>query len=1084
MQSRVCQFCFCLCAAAASLAAVMVRADEPGKPARESGRALDPAHLQPGTVIVISDNPRDALRQVDAIVLSPAEYKKLLEAAEQVRRAQGKPDRPSTCRLSGRIERRGERGVAVFSATMKFRTASPRTTVAIGLKHGKPTSADVDGRLAVFAPTSGEDGYAVSVDAPGEHELRIEMESPLISRPGETGFEIGLPGAAITVLERLELPKGVASARVAGRTTTAAELAGGTAVLLGPADRLDVQWPDERGAAASVNRLTVEAKSEVTFAEGSAVKRTRMTVKWPPGRPPRFVVAARGEAKMEFEPADSATILDQSANDGQTKWTVRPGDQAADCVVDVESRVPFTFGSVVSVGPARVEGVARQRGTITIGGASDVRLVLEPAAEAGVARRDSPDSAANETTFQYSALAGAGELLRVTPQQLAGQVDTQVQHQLSFTERGWRWQGRLEIRPIRVAVPFIDIETPGELLEFRSASPETVESATVRGNGDGERRILRIQFVESLRKPTTIALEGLFEIPATARDADLAMPRVVNAVDRGGQVTASAPAGVEVHGNVREWTGSKQGERGRALEPVNRSTNTVTAALERAPARVHLSWRAVERESAIAATVYVVLGERQSTVRHQFRVPTAAASSLRLSGPASLTGRIRGVQGTTLQPVSPGEWTLQPPVSATNETIATVIYSFPLTGSAAQRTEELPLVWLDQFADVETDVLIWSGALTNGDRRPTHAVGPWTEMAPPIVADMPAIPSMALHGSGADLPLAITIDDDSRALSQIMVERLWVQALVDQDGRQSVRIRGLLRTPSAQTLQLTLPRPATESQFQASLDGKRLSFAPGDQGDTSIRLRIDSDAARTSRVLELTYVLAPTSVGGGRFLRRIETPNWHTATPLPIARWQIGVGDDHAALFLGSAEGVENWSWERGFWESQPRWTSSSLSKWLIGDGRYGDIEGAGAGSSLTAIGKLGVPISIVLVPRSAAWLVCSLAILGFGIVVLKSRPGIRFGIVVGAMALIGILAAVHWQFVAALALYAQPGMLILALMLAGHWTLDRWRRPTVFQSVGAWSGRPTLPIASAQPEARDSQTGEDEPDLIPLKRV
>src|SRR5688572_16293328 len=49
---------------------------------RSPGRGLDPAKLPPNAVIVISDNPRDALQNVEAVVLSPEEYRKLLDAAE------------------------------------------------------------------------------------------------------------------------------------------------------------------------------------------------------------------------------------------------------------------------------------------------------------------------------------------------------------------------------------------------------------------------------------------------------------------------------------------------------------------------------------------------------------------------------------------------------------------------------------------------------------------------------------------------------------------------------------------------------------------------------------------------------------------------------------------------------------------------------------------------------------------------------------------------------------------------------------------------------------------------------------------
>src|SRR4051812_47203545 len=83
---------------------------QPRSPADEAkSRTIDPAKLPPNAVIIVSDKPADALHNVDAVVLSPDEYKKLLAAAEQAKRfaASDKPEPPSVCWLSGTIERRG-----------------------------------------------------------------------------------------------------------------------------------------------------------------------------------------------------------------------------------------------------------------------------------------------------------------------------------------------------------------------------------------------------------------------------------------------------------------------------------------------------------------------------------------------------------------------------------------------------------------------------------------------------------------------------------------------------------------------------------------------------------------------------------------------------------------------------------------------------------------------------------------------------------------------------------------------------------------------------------------------------------------
>src|SRR5271156_4762233 len=92
-------FAAVLVAVLGALAQPRLPADEPAKPAPKS-RSLDPAKLPPNAVIIVSDNPRDVLQNVDAVVLTPDEYKKLLDAAAEAKRLStpDKPESPSVCR--------------------------------------------------------------------------------------------------------------------------------------------------------------------------------------------------------------------------------------------------------------------------------------------------------------------------------------------------------------------------------------------------------------------------------------------------------------------------------------------------------------------------------------------------------------------------------------------------------------------------------------------------------------------------------------------------------------------------------------------------------------------------------------------------------------------------------------------------------------------------------------------------------------------------------------------------------------------------------------------------------------------------
>src|SRR5207237_705535 len=116
--------------------AVALRADEPPKP----GRTLDALKLPPGTVILISDNPRDAVPEVGTVVLSADEYRKLRDAAEQLQKlaAADRPEAISACRLSGKVEVRGTQEVVSLRARFLFRTTAPRAIVPVGLQKARP----------------------------------------------------------------------------------------------------------------------------------------------------------------------------------------------------------------------------------------------------------------------------------------------------------------------------------------------------------------------------------------------------------------------------------------------------------------------------------------------------------------------------------------------------------------------------------------------------------------------------------------------------------------------------------------------------------------------------------------------------------------------------------------------------------------------------------------------------------------------------------------------------------------------------------------------------------------------------------
>src|SRR5258708_29633973 len=110
------------------------RAADPPEPLKVPPRPLDSLKLPPGTIIIIASDPKDTFQKIDAVVISPEEYKRLLDADAQLKKqaAPDKPEPPSVCRLSGKAEIRGQAEVMKLRAVFEFTTSAPRAVVPLG----------------------------------------------------------------------------------------------------------------------------------------------------------------------------------------------------------------------------------------------------------------------------------------------------------------------------------------------------------------------------------------------------------------------------------------------------------------------------------------------------------------------------------------------------------------------------------------------------------------------------------------------------------------------------------------------------------------------------------------------------------------------------------------------------------------------------------------------------------------------------------------------------------------------------------------------------------------------------------------
>src|SRR5262249_23635018 len=120
-------------------------AADPPEALKVPPRPLDSLKLPPGTIIIISNDPKDTFQKIDAVVISPEEHKRLLDADAQLKKqsAPDKPEPPSVCHLSGKAESRGKTDIMKLRAVFEFTTAGPKATVLLGGRKAAAVSATV-----------------------------------------------------------------------------------------------------------------------------------------------------------------------------------------------------------------------------------------------------------------------------------------------------------------------------------------------------------------------------------------------------------------------------------------------------------------------------------------------------------------------------------------------------------------------------------------------------------------------------------------------------------------------------------------------------------------------------------------------------------------------------------------------------------------------------------------------------------------------------------------------------------------------------------------------------------------------------
>ncbi|MFO0803358.1 MAG: hypothetical protein U0791_09590 [Gemmataceae bacterium] len=1031
--------------------------------------------------------PREAVSQQD--------YQKLLDQLEQLKKelAAKKTLPPSGCSIHARIEKRGDASVAALKLTYSFRTAAPNVVIALGAKRSFLVSTKLDGQpLPVLE--SGDTGFTVLVETPGNHTAVLEVECPITARgtKPEIGFELGLPRAAITTLA-FEPPPGVSRLTMTTRTPEAGKVGEPRRVAgldakslappapmrdpypLGPVESLELAWEPVAAAPVADAVQTAEVDATALVTEGLVETTAKFKLRgiartWQIVAPADAVVSVDRVAGESPEAAAVAKPADAAGPCGRSIFPPRPSpaDWVATVIRTTRAQRRPAFRGPFAIGPLSVLDVAKLSGTLRISAPLNTRLTFKHGREL---RQDVPPAVPSEDEsvgfFRLTAgplgnLPPAAPLLTFEAAPLVGRVAVRPNYKLALTDAGWNLRAELRIVPIRTTIDSVTLELPAGWRGVE-LSPPTLVGETTELKADDTRKLIKVALAAEHKQPVELVLAASVPFAAGAKDAAIPLLRFPNATERDTLVSIAGPEGIDLRGTAREWDGDQPAAWTSPLPatpgPDGKPTRSITAIngkFERGVARLDVSWSPFR--PPLTAEVRAELTVRESQIVVSERVTLRSADGLprtvRFTGAADLPGL------APFDRTAPGVW-LHGFAADVKEAVVKFEYAIPLP-PGDRRAVPISLVLPNGTSRTDVHARVW---LPAASRRTVSAPGgPWREEPPDPASERDALPALTLAASGTELPLTLDIRDSANdGTAAIAIERGLLQATHGGDG-SSFRARFLLRRWSADSLDVKLP-PALDGTIpEAYLDDppKRIPAAIRTENGERL-LRIPLPESRSGRILavEIRYSLPSRAMG--------DTANY--PAPVPRAtftgpvRWQITGPAGSVPLLLGGERSEQRWQPRFGLIVPSPAATED-LERWFL----TGTADGSASGAAESAVLRMPAPVAVSFVhlPRTAFLIGCSVAVLFIGLV-LSRFPGWLAGpalsVIAGAVA---ISATLYPQPATQFAAAAEPGFAALILVLIFQ-TAARWYyRQRVTYLPGFARTGPTPTASGSRPSERN----------------
>jgi hypothetical protein len=1043
------------------------------------GRRLDSLkNLPPGTIIVICDN----LQQVqqlgpNLIWVKEKDYEELQKELAQLRaKAQTERAIPGECHLSGKVD--GE--LARLRADFKFVTEKDGEQVLLGFLSSQPTAVALDGSLPLFRST--EKGLVLHVERKGEHTAQLDMEvnlSPKGDRARERGFELDLPGSAVTSLE-LDLPAGVKEAALGITTPTrsfprliATRQEGDRQRLvqqLGAATGLELAW---KGPAPASNNaepyLTAQGRITVRVFEQQVVTEAELTLE-ARGRP----VA---DWRLRVPPNASVSVKPKSGDErvsGEVEEPNGPADQLR--VIHLKETIPEKLQvtvrveqkreqGAVAVGPFAVEGARRQGGVILLAAPTDARLRVFPRGMVGPRELNAEEQKEFKAAFAYWGAPAAEQpgqpqppLLEVDAEPSRGVLEARVLHTLEKTEQNWKLTTVIDATPLSTGVDQISIQLPPDYRLVSSPSPRLGEPAyTVKFNSGGA-RVAEIQLDQKQSRTFRITLEGTYPpTPEPARQAAFELPQPQQIVPpRGGghQVTILLPETLEL-------------ETPKIADPAWELTrvryNQQRWSSDQLPQRIEVSWQPHRQDLLLASVADVVVSGRVSQVTQQIWFAAAQA-------PAEVQFRMPD-NVSDVQVLDQGDWnsnarTVTLSAQASERKPLRLRYSFDVNLQGGAAVLPVPLAVPGRGARCDTKVRIACEPGTLAER----AGGPWEELPlePAGEGDNRRLASLVLHGDRLETPPVLRLSEAPfLPLATVSIQKALIRVWITDQGQQLYKASFLVDR-AGRYLDMEFPAPPASLNVKVFLGDLDAGWGPLDE--TAVRPLGNVDASHVARVplgagifkptlIDITYQTGSIQLASrspswmraiGPFQTLLHPPRLSGNANRALVRWQVILPADWQALYEdGAAMPEQSWGWRGWLLATRPSASEAELERWLHEPEERGSFDAeASAYPSLTSWRTDLDPLQVVHVLQQVWLLGCSLILLLVGLGLYFLQPGrLFFWLSVlllggGAMA-VGLL----WPGVLAAVIYGcEPGVLALLAVMSVQWLLQRrYRRRVAF---------------------------------------